>query len=142
MLKHHQQGIDIKDLYKKYDGVETEKKENYVPLDFYYKLVDYRKEIDTLRPPHSVLMNMGEDINSTKEDYGPSMGNVDYVLLFTSKRKPHESRNYNEDLFYALKVDGYWAHNFCTSLVVERPDHSEIVISISQSSEKIAPGQM
>jgi outer membrane protein OmpA-like peptidoglycan-associated protein len=109
-LKHHQQGIDITQLYKKYDAVETEKKENYVPLDFYYKLVDYRKEIDTLRPPHSVLVNMGEDINSTKEDYGPSMGNVDYVLLFTSKRKPHESRNYNEDLFYALKVDGYWAH--------------------------------
>lgn len=110
VLKHHQQGIDIKQLYKKYDAVETEKKENYVPLDFYYKLVDYRKEIDTLRPPHSVLVNMGEDINSTKEDYGPSMGNVDYVLLFTSKRKPHESRNYNEDLFYALKVDGSWAH--------------------------------
>ncbi|MFN7790928.1 MAG: OmpA family protein [Cyclobacteriaceae bacterium] len=109
-LKHHQQGIDITQLYKKYDAVETEKKENYVPLDFYYKLVDYRKEIDTLRPPHSVLVNMGEDINSTKEDYGPSMGNVDYVLLFTSKRKPHESRNYNEDLFYALKVDGHWAH--------------------------------
>jgi outer membrane protein OmpA-like peptidoglycan-associated protein len=110
VLKHHQQGIDIKQLYKRYDAVETEKKENYVPLDFYYKLVDYRKEIDTLRPPHSVLVNMGEDINSSKEDYGPSMGNVDYVLLFTSKRKPHESRNYNEDLFYALKVDGHWAH--------------------------------
>jgi outer membrane protein OmpA-like peptidoglycan-associated protein len=109
VLKHHQQGIDINQLYKKYEMVETEKKENYVPLDYYYKLVDYRKEIDTLRPPHSVLVNMGEGINSNKEDYGPTMGNVDYVLLFTSKRNPHEQRNSNEDLFYALKIDGNWA---------------------------------
>jgi outer membrane protein OmpA-like peptidoglycan-associated protein len=108
VVKHHQQGIDIKELYKRYQLVETEKKENYVPLDFYYKLVDYRKEIDTLRPPHSVLVNMGDGINSKKEDYGPTMGNVDYVLLFTSKRNPHDERNYNEDLFYALKVDGQW----------------------------------
>lgn len=109
VLKHHQQGIDIKQLYKKYEAVETEKKENYVPLDYYYKLVDYRKEIDTLRPPHSVLVNMGEIINSPKEDYGPSIGNVDYVLLFTSKRNPHQQRDYNEDIFFALKVDGVWA---------------------------------
>jgi len=110
VLKHHQQGIDTKLLYKKYSEVETDKKENYVPLDYYYKLVDYRKEIDTLRPPHSVLVNMGEGINSNKEDYGPTMGNVDYVLLFTSKRNPHQQRDYNEDLFYALKVDGVWSH--------------------------------
>jgi outer membrane protein OmpA-like peptidoglycan-associated protein len=109
VVKHHQQGIDIKDIYKRYQNVETEKKEHYVPLDFYYKLVDYRKEIDTLRPPHSVLVNMGEGINSKKEDYGPTMGNVDYMLLFTSKRNPHEERNYNEDLFFVLKVDGQWA---------------------------------
>jgi outer membrane protein OmpA-like peptidoglycan-associated protein len=108
VVKHHQQGIDIKEIYKRYQMVEPEKKENYVPLDFYYKLVDYRKEIDTLRPPHSILVNMGDGINSRKEDYGPTMGNVDYVLLFTSKRNPHEERNYNEDLFYALKVDGQW----------------------------------
>jgi outer membrane protein OmpA-like peptidoglycan-associated protein len=108
VVKHHQQGIDIKEIYKRYQMVEPEKKENYVSLDFYYKLVDYRKEIDTLRPPHSVLVNMGDGINSRKEDYGPTMGNVDYVLLFTSKRNPHEERNYNEDLFYALKVDGQW----------------------------------
>jgi outer membrane protein OmpA-like peptidoglycan-associated protein len=108
VVKHHQQGIDIKDIYKRYQNVETEKKENYVPLDFYYKLVDYRKEIDTLRPPHSILVNMGEGINSKKEDYGPTMGNVDFVLLFTSKRNPHEERNYNEDLFYTVRVDGQW----------------------------------
>ncbi len=108
VLKHHQQGIDIKDLYKRYQAVETEKKENYVALDLYYNMVDYRKEIDTLRPPHSVLVRMDDGINSKAEDYGPAIGNVDYVLLFTSKRNKHEERAYNEDIFYTLKVDGVW----------------------------------
>jgi outer membrane protein OmpA-like peptidoglycan-associated protein len=111
VLKHHQQGINIKELYKRYNAVETEKKENFVPLDYYYKLVDYRKEIDTLRPPHSILVRMDDGINSNKEDYGPAIGNVDYVLLFTSKRNAHEERSYNEDLFYALKVDGVWTQS-------------------------------
>jgi outer membrane protein OmpA-like peptidoglycan-associated protein len=108
VLKHHQQGIDISKLYKKYDSVETDKKEYYVPLQHYYELVNYRKEIDTLRPPHSVLTPMGDNINSAKEDYGPAIGNVDYVLLFTSKRNEHEERAYNEDIFFSQKVDGQW----------------------------------
>ena len=108
VLKHHQQGININDLYKKYNQVETDKKEYYVPLEHYYQLVNYRKEIDTLRPPHSVLTPMGDAINSSKEDYGPAIGNVDYVLLFTSKRNEHEERAYDEDIFFSLKVDGAW----------------------------------
>jgi len=88
--------------------LDPEKKENYVPLDFYYKLVDYRKDIDTLRPPHAVLVNMGEEINSAKEDYGPTVGNVDDLMLFTSKRNEHRDRTYNEDLFYSLKAEDQW----------------------------------
>jgi outer membrane protein OmpA-like peptidoglycan-associated protein len=112
ILKHHQQGININDLYKKYDSIERDKKEYYVPLDFYYQLVNYRKEIDTLSPPHSVLVNMGDQLNSPKEDYGPAIGNVDYVLLFTSKRNEHNEgmkRTYDEDLFFSVKVDGFWS---------------------------------
>jgi len=111
VVKHHRQGIDIDELFKRYEFIETEKKEYYVPLDYYYKLVDYRKEIDTLQPPHSVLVNMGDDLNSAKEDYGPTIGNVDYVLLFTSKRNQHndiQNRRFDEDLFYSVKVDGIW----------------------------------
>jgi outer membrane protein OmpA-like peptidoglycan-associated protein len=107
-IKHHQQGVDIKNLLKKYDQVETDKKEYYVPLELYYNMVGYRKEIDTLRPPHSVLESMGDLINSSKEDYGPAIGNVDYVLLYTSKRNEHEDRAYDEDIFYSIKVDGVW----------------------------------
>ncbi|MFM7859142.1 MAG: OmpA family protein [Flammeovirgaceae bacterium] len=108
ILKHHQQGINIKELHARYNALETDKRENYVDLNFYYKLVDYRKEIDTLRPPHSVLVRMDDIINSGKEDYGPTMGNADHMLLFTSKRNEHEQRAYNEDLFYTLKVDDAW----------------------------------
>jgi outer membrane protein OmpA-like peptidoglycan-associated protein len=111
ILKHHQQGININDLFKKYDSIERDKKKYYVPLEFYYQLVNYRKEIDTLSPPQSVLVNMGDDLNSRKEDYGPAIGNVDNVMLFTSKRNEHNegiTRTYDEDLFYSVKVDGYW----------------------------------
>ncbi len=111
VLKHHQQGINLSDIYQRYDSIETDKKEYYVPLDFYYQLVNYRKEIDTLRPPQSVLVNMGDGLNSPKEDYGPTIGNVDYVLLFTSKRNEIQGsgeRAINEDLFYSIKIDGVW----------------------------------
>ena len=113
VLKHHQQGINIEELYKVYDSIETDKKQYYVPLEFYYQLVDYRKEIDTLRTPHAVLVNMGEGINSSKEDYGPTIGNVDYVLLFTSKRNKSEDSyqpTYDEDIFYSIRVDGLWQY--------------------------------
>ncbi len=120
ILKHHQQGINIKELFHVYDSIETDKKEFYVPLDYYYELVDLRKEIDTLRPPKSVLINMGDDINSLQEDYGPTIGNVDDILLFTSKRNlKYEAgeRVVNEDLFFSFTMPGgYWgkAQEFTT----------------------------
>jgi len=111
VLKHHRQGINPQEIFRKYDSIETDKKKYYVPLDFYYELVQYRKEIDTLRPPHSVLVNMGEQVNSTKEDYGPTIGNVDNVLLFTSKRNAQSEAlkpTFNEDLFFSIRTDGFW----------------------------------
>ncbi len=107
-IKHYQQGINMNDLYAQYDSLEPDKKKYYVALDFYYTLVNYRKEIDTLQPPHAVLENMGDYINSPKEDYAPTIGNVDYVLLFTSKRNKHKERTFDEDLFFSIKVDGVW----------------------------------
>ena len=68
--------------------------------------MNYRKEIDTLRPPHAVLQSIGDNINSPKQDYGPTIGNVDYVLLFTSKRNDNRERKNDEDIFFSIKVDG------------------------------------
>lgn len=108
VLKHHRQGLDIQNVYAKYQMLDPDKKENYVPLDYYYELVAYRKDIDTLRPPKSILLNMGELINSNKEDYGPTIGNVDDIILFTSKRNETMDGKYNEDLFFSVKEDERW----------------------------------
>lgn len=110
VLKHYRQNTDINKVQQEFDLINTDKKENYVPLQQYYELVAYRKEIDTLRPPQGVLMRMGDWVNSNKADYGPTIGNLDYVLLFTSKRNSRLSieRTYNEDLFFTTKEDGQW----------------------------------
>lgn len=109
VLKHHQQGINLNEVFARHDSIETNRKDLYVPLDEYYKLVAYRKEIDTLRPPQAVLTDMGYQINSDKEDYGPTIGNVDTLLLFTSKRNKHVERNsFDEDIFYSIRSEEIW----------------------------------
>lgn len=110
VLKHYRQNTEIARVKKEFDLINTDKKENYVPLQQYYELVAYRKEIDTLRPPQGVLVRMGDWVNSDKADYGPAIGNLDYLLLFTSKRNSRLTieRTYNEDLFFTKKEDGQW----------------------------------
>lgn len=111
VLKHHQQGIDITKVRQEFDLLTRNQKDYFVPLKQYYELVAYRKEIDTLRPPHGVLLNMGYGVNSMKEDYGPTIGNVDTILLFTSKRNIHTlslERKYDEDLFFSVQEYGVW----------------------------------
>jgi outer membrane protein OmpA-like peptidoglycan-associated protein len=111
VLKHHHDDIDITKIQHEYDVLTENQKDYYVPLDEYYKLVEYRKEIDTLQPPHGVLLNMGLTVNSMKEDYAPTIGNVDTLLLFTSKRNQHAAsleRKYDEDLFYSVREVGVW----------------------------------
>lgn len=119
VLKHHQQGIDINKVRQEYDIITRNEKDYYVPLDQYYELVEYRKEIDTLRPPHGVLLNMGGSVNSQKADYAPTIGNVDTIMLFTSKRNINTQsleRKYDEDLFFSIKEYGFWtdAREFTT----------------------------
>jgi outer membrane protein OmpA-like peptidoglycan-associated protein len=111
VLKHHQQDIDGRQVRQEYDSLTKYQSDYYVPLKYYYELVEYRKEIDTLRPPQGVLLNMGIQVNSPKADYGPTIGNVDTVLLFTSKRNLHIQtleRRYDEDLFYSVQEFNMW----------------------------------
>lgn len=110
-LKHHRQP-DRKQIRNEYDSISENQRDHYVPLDYYYELVEYRKEIDTLRPPQGVLLNIGEWVNSSKEDYGPTIGHIDTILLFTSKRNRnihYTEQGYDEDLFYTVKQDGSWS---------------------------------
>ncbi|MFY0652961.1 MAG: OmpA family protein [Cyclobacteriaceae bacterium] len=111
VLRHHHESIDIQEIEIYYDSLNTQMTDLYVPLDYYYKLVEHRKAIDTLRPPPGVLLNMGRRINSRKADYGPTLGLDDDVLIYTSQR--NESKKgldfyENEDLFFSTKKDGFW----------------------------------
>lgn len=105
VLKHQRSNRDT--LIRYYDKVNAGFADNYVPLKFYYELVEYRKHIDTLRPPREVYLNMGEGINSRAEDYAPALTSTDDSLIFSSKRNKLGNRT-NEDLFYAQRDGDYW----------------------------------
>lgn len=111
VLKHHQQATDRKKLITEFDTVSRNDRHYYVPLEEYYELVQLRSEIDTLKPPHGVLIRMDDWINSPKADYGPTIGNADSILLFTSKRNivdSHFDKKVNEDLFFTIRNGDYW----------------------------------
>ncbi len=111
VLKHHREDIDIRSIELYYDEMTKNDRDYYVPLEYYYELVDYRKEVDTLRPPRSVLLNMGTFINSDMADYAPTLSDNDDKLIFTSKRNSHNrgiDPVHDEDLFYSSLIDGNW----------------------------------
>ncbi|MDW3194065.1 MAG: OmpA family protein [Cytophagales bacterium] len=113
VLRHHHQGIDIREIEIYYDSLNNKEAEQYVPIEYYYELVEHRKLIDTLRPPRGVLLNMGTLVNSSKADYGPTLSFDNDKLIFTSKRNNLEfsiNRKENEDLFMSTLDDlGYWS---------------------------------
>jgi hypothetical protein len=69
VLKHHRGDVKKVELY--YDSLSKYDTDYFVPIEYYYELVEYRKSIDTLRPPVGVLLNMGYEVNSQQADYGP-----------------------------------------------------------------------
>ncbi len=111
VLKHYHPELNYKLVHQKLDAFKEERKEDYVPLQYYYELVEYRKAIDTLRPPHGVYLNMGDGINSPDGDYGPALGASDSLLVFTSKRNKIERgmQQYdNEDLLISRREGDFW----------------------------------
>lgn len=113
VLKHHR-GSEIKKIIKHYDTIGAgNKKSDYVPLEYYYELVEYRRNIDTLKPPRSVFLNMGELVNDLKyPDYGPTMNVNNDILIFTKRKKeitPTKLKyRENEELYYTKNYDGFW----------------------------------
>ncbi|KOF02995.1 membrane protein [Roseivirga seohaensis subsp. aquiponti] len=111
VLKHHRRGLPIEDVLARYDSINLNKMEYYVPLEYYYELVEYRRQVDTLIPPRGVLTSMGNKINSLMEDYAPSVAKGDEILLFTSKRNAHNEGIKvisNEDIFIAQSTENGW----------------------------------
>ncbi|MEM9338061.1 MAG: OmpA family protein [Bacteroidota bacterium] len=113
VLRHHYKGIDIKEIELYYDSLNKQATEQFVPIDYYYELVEHRKLIDTLQPPRGVLLNMGMLVNSTSADYGPSLNINNDVLVFTSKRKKVDETirfREDEDIFFSRKDPyGTWS---------------------------------
>lgn len=103
---------DISMIAQYYDSITRLEKDYYVPIKYYYELVEFRKQVDTLFPPQGVLVNMGDNINSKFEDYGPSLSNENNTIIFASKRNRIHKGMYeyvNEDLYIANKDGGNWA---------------------------------
>lgn len=112
VLKHHR-GKEIRKILQHYDTLNAVNVDYYVPLEYYYELVEYRRNIDTLTPPRSVLLNMGELVNDKRwPDYGPAMNVNNEILIFTKRKREITatklSYRENEDLYYSKVYDGFW----------------------------------
>ncbi|MDQ3395684.1 MAG: OmpA family protein, partial [Bacteroidota bacterium] len=86
VLKHHRNNVDIRKVALHYDSLNSNEKELYVPLEYYYELVEFRSQVDTLKPPRGILLNMGPAINSLLSDYGPTLNVHNNIMIFSSKR--------------------------------------------------------
>jgi hypothetical protein len=130
VLKHHRGDIRKVELY--YDSLSKYDTDYFVPIEYYYELVEYRKSIDTLRPPVGVLLNMGYGVNSEYADYGPTLGKDNNSLLFTSKRnvkKVGVNTVVNEDIYYTRKVDDIWEDAQSLSTINTRYNEGSAKIS-------------
>jgi len=109
VLKHHRDGLDMDAIIAEYDAITMAESVNYADLDYYYNLVNFKNQVDTLYPPPGYMVNMGKDINSKQDDYAPALNASDDMLIFTSRRNT-VMRNLetveNEDLFISRKIDG------------------------------------
>jgi outer membrane protein OmpA-like peptidoglycan-associated protein len=110
-LKHYRNNLDVNKIELYYDSLTQNTKDYYVPIEYYYELVNYRQLVDTLRPPRGMLLNMGHKINSPHADYGPSLNKDDNLLIFTSKRdfskNPMDTEPI-ENLYYSIKDGNMW----------------------------------
>lgn len=91
-----------------YRRLQERWRSEWVPLEYYKKIIRLRQKVDTLAPPKGVLLSLGPHINSPYPDYAPYMHPSGQVLLFTSRREqiltaldPDQLRN--EDLYYAQR---------------------------------------
>ncbi|AHM62146.1 ompa/motb domain protein [Flammeovirgaceae bacterium 311] len=112
VLKHHRSDIDLRKVELHYNELNKNEADLYVPLEYYYELVDYRRQVDTLMPPRSVLLNMGDNINSKSEDYGPALNLQNNLMILTSKRNVKQrglQKTVNEDLYFSEFQDGIWS---------------------------------
>ena len=113
VLKHHREDIALDELEIYYDSISKNELRKYVPIEYYYELIDYRRNVDTLAPPRGWQINMGHYINSEYSDYGPSLALDDKTFIFTSKRNVIPDgleTKQNEDIFFSTQEYGQWSY--------------------------------
>ena len=111
VLKHNRDDIELERLEIYYDSISKNELQKYVPIDYYYELIDYRRNVDTLSPPRGWQINMGHFINSEYSDYGPSLAIDDKTLVFTSKRNiipDGLDTKQNEDIYFSATEFDQW----------------------------------
>lgn len=111
VLKHNRDDIELEELEIYYDSISKNELQKYVPIDYYYELIDYRRNVDTLSPPRGWQVNMGHFINSEYSDYGPALAMDDKTLVFTSKRNVISSgldTKQNEDIYFSTIEYDQW----------------------------------
>jgi hypothetical protein len=97
LLRHYRTNSPKDKIYSFYDSLTVNNQENYVPIAYYYKLVEFRKKVDTLLPPVGVQLSMGKHINSRYADYGPALNDKD-DLFFTSHRRLYRDTTKSENI--------------------------------------------
>ncbi len=118
VLKHHRQDINHETVIQYFEGLDKNQKDYFIPLDYYYELVEFRRGIDTLRPPTGVLVDMGPEINSRFPDYAPSLSPGGDTLFFSSKRTRKRELNItanivaNEDIYISPGYEGFWDESY------------------------------
>ena len=111
VLKHHRDDIELEKLEIYYDSISKNELQKYVPIDYYYELIDYRRNVDTLAPPRGWKVNMGHFINSEYSDYGPYIAVDGKTLVFTSKRNIVPGgldKKQNEDIYFSIVEYEQW----------------------------------
>lgn len=111
VLKHTRDDVELDRLEIYYDSISNIELQKYVPIDYYYELIDYRRNVDTLSPPRGWQINMGHFINSEYSDYGPALALDDKTLVFTSKRNIIQGgleNKQNEDIFFSTIEYDQW----------------------------------
>lgn len=112
-LKNQSRWVDS--VQVRVGGLTEGKAVQWVDLDHYYSIVEARQQIDTLKPPKGVHINIGKAINSPAPDYAPFVYATGNVLLFSSRRGGFEQTApdfiQNEDIYYSQISpfgDGTW----------------------------------
>lgn len=111
ILRHHHEDIELQKIEPYYKAFNEEEIAVYVPIDYYYKLVEHQRFVDTVPAPRSRLLNMGNLINSEQADYAPFLNIKDNLLFFTSKRAEVQRSQLlipNEDIYLARQENDVW----------------------------------